>query len=240
MTLSDFRRALADCLADRDFRNTVMRDPVDGLASYTLTTWERARLVTTLGRSLATRSGAPGPLAFVHESLPLICTILGSALRATVDACWLERVTSPVDSHAAGVRFAAFLETRLAESAFDIQWLREVLAFETAALELMSSAAASVPPPSDAPTLHPRVRLVRFNTEPKTLLSRVWSGESTSQLPRSEHWLLLDGRRTLPEARDLTRIAGRALAQVKAGKPTSAPLFEALVAVGLVVPSAHA
>ena len=120
MTLSDFRRALADCLADRDYRNAVMRDPVDALAGYALTSWERARLLTTLGRSLTTRAAAPGPLAFVHESLPLTCTILGSALRATVDACWLGRPASNVDRDADGVRFAAFLHRRLSENAFEI------------------------------------------------------------------------------------------------------------------------
>lgn len=238
MTLSDFRRALADCLADRDLCNTVMRDPVGPLASYTLTNWERARLLTTLGRSLTTRAGAPGPLAFVHESLPLTCTILGGALRANVDACW--RAASNLDSETEGARFAAFLHARLADNAFDIPWLRDVLAFETAALELTSPSSSFAQPSSGAPTLHPRVRLVRFNTEPQTLLKRVWSGESTSQLPRGEYWLLLDGRRTPAEARDLTRVAGRALARVKAGKPTPAPLLEALVSLGLVVASAPA
>jgi len=239
MTLSDFQRALGDCLADREFRNTVMRDPVDALAGYTLTNWERGRLITTLGRSFTTRTGAPGHLAFVHETLPLTCTILGGTLRATVDACWLERASLDLDSGADGVRFAAFLQTRLSESAFDIPWLRDVLAFETAALELTSISPVAVQP-SDVPMLHPRVRLVRFNTEPKTLLTRVWSGESTSQLPRSEHWLLLDGRKAPAEARDLTRTAGRALAQVKAGKLAAVPMLAALVSLGLVVPSVHA
>jgi len=234
MTLYDFQRALADCVADGSLRDAARQAPDTALAGYALSPRERARLAAAVahpGMPVTVGLYRANRLTVIHGSLPLTCTLLGDMLRAVVDAYWAHGAPPDLQHASEAARFAEFLRARL--EVLGVPWLAEVLAFEMAALELTLPAAPQ-PPSASGARLHPRVRLVRFGTAPDVLLARVAATQPTDDLVPAERWLLLDGRSGAVEARELTTVMGWTLAAVSAGATPGSAAFDALVAAGVV------
>src|SRR4051812_1824152 len=85
MTLFDFQRALADCVANGALRDAITRAPDMALTDYSLTLRERERLTAALAhRGMPVTVGLyrANRLTVIHGSLPLTCALLGTELRA--------------------------------------------------------------------------------------------------------------------------------------------------------------
>ncbi len=172
MSLATFQTALARLIMEPDFRDRV-RTGGDAAPSGDLDDIERARL-----RGIAADPGLDVNrtlhkgfrLGKLRALLPLTCRLLGSrALMREVAAFWSERPPSGFYFLPEALEFCDFLATRRLRG----RYVREVVAFERATLELQR-ARFDAPPPQE----------VHFDHDPSALLGAVASGRRPRAIPR--------------------------------------------------------
>ncbi len=109
------------------------------LASYDLTPRERDRIMSIVsqpGMSVHCTLSRGNRLEVVYYAFPMTCVLLGSRLRALVDELWEQH--RPTNYQLAGEEnaFAEFVGGRIAAAALSIDYLPEILAYETTCLEM--------------------------------------------------------------------------------------------------------
>ena len=109
------------------------------LASYDLTPRERDRIMSIVsqpGMSVHCTLSRGNRLEVVYYAFPMTCVLLGSRLRALVDELWAQH--RPTNYQLAGEEntFAEFVGGRIAAAALSIDYLPEILAYETTCLEM--------------------------------------------------------------------------------------------------------
>lgn len=244
MSLRGFQRALADLVASPALCAAVEADPRAALAAYDLDARERRRVADMAGRpgmavnrALYRATRATPALTL----LPLSCFLLGERLRAELERFWADGEDDPrMDRET--LRFGALLRARLASGEIREPALDEVLAFETASLELQLPDLDRDLPSAGPLRLHPRVRAVRFGRDPAALLERLAErAPPPYTLEEGEFWLVIDAREETWALRVVPPAVGRIVSALEAGNPIALAPDDAaaLVEAGLVLDAAR-
>lgn len=171
MSLASFQSFLVRLITDPDFRDRVRADAEAALPGD-LSPVERDRLqrvASDPGLDVNRTLHKGFRLGKLRALLPLTCQLLGSrALMREVAAFWAERPPSGFYFLPEALEFCDFLATRPLRG----KYLREVVAFERANLELQR-ARFDEPPP----------QLVRFEHEPSALLGALARGRRPRAIP---------------------------------------------------------
>lgn len=172
MSLAVFQAALARLIMEPEFRDRVRTSGESALADD-LDEVERARLLRVAidpGLDVNRTLHKGFRLGKLRALLPLTCSVLGSrALMREVAAFWSVRPPSGFYFLPEAVEFCDFLATRPLRG----KYVREIVAFERATLELQR-ARFDAPPP----------QVVRFTHDPAALLGAVASGRRPRAIPQ--------------------------------------------------------
>lgn len=172
MSLAAFQAALARLIMEPEFRDHV-RAGGDVALRGDLSEVERVRLLRIAadpGLDVNRTLHKGFRLGKLRALVPLTCSLLGSrALMREVTAFWSVRPPSGFYFLPEAVEFCEFLATRPLRG----KYLREIIAFERATLELQR-ARFDAPPP----------QVVRFTHDPAALLSALASGRRPRAIPR--------------------------------------------------------
>ncbi len=140
MSLQAFQQAVVDLTLSYPSVRAVREGRGDGwLASYDLTPRERDRILSIVsqpGMAVHCSLSRGNRLEVVFGAFPMTCVLLGTGLRAVVDELWEQH--RPTNYQLAGEEnaFAAFIGGRIAAGTLPIDYLPEILAYETTCLEM--------------------------------------------------------------------------------------------------------
>jgi hypothetical protein len=196
MALADFQHALSSLVMSPPFRAQVAESPDEALAGFDLSGRERERLVA-VARDPGARTGTlihrSFRLSMLSNTLPRTCKALGAqGIKDLVHAYWLEQPPRSLLYVREGLRFGEWALARMREDGFRHDLLPEVLEAEMAILELSRQEAwEGGEPVVSAPSLHPRVRIVRFRRDPDVVLPELAAGRLPEGLEEGEHYLIV-------------------------------------------------
>jgi len=172
VSLAAFQTALARLIIEPEYRDRV-RAGGDAAPPGDLDDVERARLLSIAadpGLDVNRTLHKGFRLGKLRALLPLTCRLLGSrALMREVAAFWSVRRPSGFYFLPEALEFCDFLATR----GLRARYIREIVDFERASLELQR-ARFDEPPP----------QVVRFDHDPGALLGAVASGRRPRAIPR--------------------------------------------------------
>ncbi|MCY1082857.1 hypothetical protein [Archangium lansingense] len=169
MSLSHFQRALAELTLDAERAAALRRGHLEVLRGFELTERELARLedvVRQPGMSLNCTLARANRLGPIFDIYPMLCLLLEPRLREVLDAFWRERRPDNYQLENEAARFAEFVRSQLSAGEDFSPYLADVLAYESACWELVSSARHGGPELETAET-----RTVVFHHDPRPLLA---------------------------------------------------------------------
>lgn len=224
MSLHAFQRALCELIGSPDLCLAVRADASTFLGRYDLSPRERDRVLDIVWqRGMSTnctlyRSNRVTP---IYTLLHYTCVVLGDRLKEVLEAYWAATDLRDLEFKHEILRFARFLEDRMARNAIDDPFVEEVLAFELALNELRFAPRREMlrqwsdRPDTAGPAthlrMHPLMRVVRFRHDPEALLSALAEGRVPRELQEAEAFLLLSVVDDPMSARMLDPQAGRLL-----------------------------
>ncbi len=182
MSLADFQRALADLVSSPDLCGCVRTDSPGVLDRYTLTARERSRIVAIVnqrGMSVNCTLYRSSRFEALYTLLPLTCLILGDQLRAELDQYWRFREHSDLQFRTEVAYWTEFLWCRMRAGHVNNPYLREVLSYEVAAIDLSYGSG-------------PELRIVAFSHDPTIMLSALRERRMPPlDVPSGAYYLLL-------------------------------------------------
>ena len=167
MSFQAFQRAVVDLTLSYSKVRTLREGDGTLLASYDLTPLERHRIVAIVsqpGMAVHCSLSRGNRLEVVVNAFPMTCVLLESQLRALIDELWEQR--RPANYQLAGEEdaFAEYIGRRIAVGELSVEYLPEILGYETTCLEMIREHR--VQGPWDAAI----ERLVEFRHSPADLL----------------------------------------------------------------------
>jgi hypothetical protein len=239
MTLLGFQQALAALIANPTLSRAASESSKAALAAFDLSPRERRRLLAmSAARGMRTsctlhRANRLTPLA---RLLPLTFAALGVELRREVHLFWAQHPTTDLHFDGELARFAAFLQSRMAEGALPLPGVEALLWLEMARWELrIYEPAVDTGSAVDRPNLHPRVRVIPFDRDPDLVLRHASAGRSIpADTPMGEHYLLLDGRSDPLRLVRIDRFSGRQLHALGCGHELPDTVLAGLHRAGLI------
>jgi hypothetical protein len=139
MSLRSFQRAIVDLTLAPAKARALRHGDTDVLAGYELTGRERARILDIVrqpGISVHCSLSRGNRLEVIVEAFPMTCVLLRPVLRQLVDELWQEHRPSNYQLAGEAAAFAALVRRKIADGALAIEYLAEILAYETTCLEL--------------------------------------------------------------------------------------------------------
>jgi hypothetical protein len=167
MSLRAFQRAVVELTLAPDMARALRQGDAGVLAGYDLTGRERARLLDMVrqpGISVQCSLSRGNRLEVIMAAFPMTCVLLRPVLRQLVDTLWREH--RPTNYQLAGEQtaFAALVRREIAAGVLAIEYLPEILAYETTCLELAERSRMRTGSDTAAEAL------VEFEHPPDTLL----------------------------------------------------------------------
>jgi hypothetical protein len=239
MTLLGFQQALATLIANPALSQAAGESPGAALVAFDLSPRERRRLVAmSAARGMQTsctlhRANRLTPLA---RLLPLTFAALGVELRREIHLFWAQHPTTDLHFDGELARFAAFVQSRMAEGALSLPGVEALLRLEMARWELrIHKPAVEAGSALNRPSLHSHVRVIPFDRDPDLVLRHASTGRSIpSDTPMGEHYLLLDGRSDPLRLVRIDRVSGRQLHALACGHDLPDAVLADLHRAGLI------
>ena len=139
MSLRSFQRAVVDLTLAPGMARALRRGEAGALAGYDLTERERDRILAIVrqpGISVHCTLSRGNRLEVIMEAFPMTCVLLQPVLRGLLDELWEEHHPTHYQLAQERTAFAAFIARKIAAGQLAIEYLEEVLAYESACLAL--------------------------------------------------------------------------------------------------------
>jgi hypothetical protein len=227
MSLEAFQHAFAALVASPVLSRRLALEGDGVLVGYDLDPTDRHRLATIVrqrGMSTNCTLYRANRLEAIYTLMPLTCQVLGEDLRREAEEYWSVHAYTDLQFAREIFRFAGFLRARLDSGVLDNSYASEVLAFEVASNELrflprgeiLEGLMATTTAIGGPLALHPLVRLVAFQHDPRDLLPLLRDRRTPpAGLRQVSVWVLLDATREEMRVRVISAGLAEALCAIR-------------------------